>query len=184
MAQGSSKAILAVVIVAIIVIGGVLIFSGPGGPAETSPETQGPPDEALENGNDEVMNNEEEEEQPSGVATGTEENATPTPAAGDNTGTTDMKEVTVSGTEFEFSPETIRVSPGQTVRVTFENTGGTVHDFVVEGLNARTSVISPGETDTAEFTAPEEPGEYPVTFFCSVGSHREAGMEGTLIVEE
>ena len=66
--------------------------------------------------------------------------------------------------------------------IDFENPAPTDHDVVVEDADgnelARTDTIS-GSSATA--TAELEPGAY--TFYCSVDSHREAGMEGTLTVE-
>jgi plastocyanin len=65
--------------------------------------------------------------------------------------------------------------------IEFDNPATLSHDVVIEdadgGEIARTDVISGGSTST---TAELEPGEF--TFYCSVDSHREAGMEGTLTV--
>ena len=66
---------------------------------------------------------------------------------------------------------------------TFEvtNTGNMPHDFVVErdGADvAGTEVLQPGGTATLEVTLEE--GDY--VFYCSVGSHRAAGMETAVTV--
>lgn len=46
---------------------------------------------------------------------------------------------------------------------------------------AHTKLLGPGESDTIEFTAPEEPGEY--VFLCSFPAHMYAGMRGVMTVE-
>ncbi len=66
---------------------------------------------------------------------------------------------------------------------TFEvvNDGSATHDFVVErdGADvAATESISPGSSTT--LTVDLEPGEY--VFYCSIGNHREMGMEVTVMV--
>lgn len=91
-----------------------------------------------------------------------------------------VKEVTVIGTEFAFSPALITVSAGEKVKLTFRNNGGAPHNLVIEGLGVSIKTIGGSRTDTIEFTAPA-PGIYPI--FCSVSGHRAAGMEGQLIVE-
>lgn len=92
----------------------------------------------------------------------------------------EVKEISVSGKEFSFSPSTITVNSGQSVKVTFQNAGSIAHNFNIEELRTGTRTISPGQTDVLEFTAPA-PGTY--TVFCSISGHREAGMVGSLIVE-
>lgn len=94
--------------------------------------------------------------------------------------TADVNEIIVRGTEFAFSPSAITVEAGENVRLTFRNEGNAPHDFVIENVGIRTSIISGGQSDTIEFTAPAS-GTY--TVFCSVGSHRQLGMEGDLKVE-
>lgn len=44
-----------------------------------------------------------------------------------------------------------------------------------------TAMLGDGESDVIEFTAPEEPGEFP--FVCTFPGHYEAGMTGTIYVE-
>ncbi len=44
-----------------------------------------------------------------------------------------------------------------------------------------TSMLGGGETETIEFDAPEEPGEYE--FVCTFPGHFVAGMRGTLVVQ-
>ncbi len=66
---------------------------------------------------------------------------------------------------------------------TFEvtNTGNMPHDFVVEqgGSDvAATEVLRPGQSATLEVEL--APGDY--VFYCSVGSHRAAGMEVAVTV--
>ena len=91
----------------------------------------------------------------------------------------EVLELTVEGFSFGYSEDVITVAAGQKVRITFVNTGGT-HDFVIEGTEFRTPIIKGGDSSVLEFTI-DEAGEY--SFYCSVGSHRAAGMEGTLIVQ-
>lgn len=87
--------------------------------------------------------------------------------------------VDLTGRNFAFNQDTITVNEGDVVKVNFESTDGT-HDFVVDEFDAKTDRVSTGETTSVTFVA-ETAGEY--AFYCSVGNHRERGMEGTLIVE-
>lgn len=91
-----------------------------------------------------------------------------------------VQEFAVSGTEYSFNPSSITVVAGNQVKITFRNTGRLVHNFVVRDLAVSTRTISPGQTDTVEFTAPVS-GTY--TFICSVPGHSIAGMLGDLEVE-
>lgn len=79
-----------------------------------------------------------------------------------------------------WSTNEITVKPGDTITVV--PSGGLEHDFTVDELSIH-EVLPSGSTDAVTITIPEdaEPGEY--VFYCSVPGHREAGMEGTLIIE-
>ena len=104
------------------------------------------------------------------------------------------------GGALTFEPKEIRARVGQTVRLVLDNKGLALHDFSVEGMPVRGMMATgaeheghetgsegmalhvasePGKTGELEFV-PLEPGTY--VFFCSVVGHREAGMEGRLIV--
>ncbi|MDP3995757.1 MAG: cupredoxin domain-containing protein [bacterium] len=90
------------------------------------------------------------------------------------------KEFTVEGGEYSFNPDSISVSSGELIRVTFKNIGRLNHNFVIQDLGVNTRTIGPGQTDTIEFTALDS-GTY--TFICSVPGHAVAGMLGDLLVE-
>lgn len=90
-----------------------------------------------------------------------------------------VKEFTVGGTNFAFSPNKITVKKGDMVKITFRDDDGT-HNLVVTGYNVSTNVIGEGSQDTIQFVA-DKSGTFE--YFCSVGGHREAGMVGTLVVE-
>ncbi len=93
------------------------------------------------------------------------------------------REITVSGSEFSFSPSTLEVKAGEKVRLTFKNTGKWPHDWVIEELGIRTKKVASGQTDTIEFTAPTKPGTLEYKVICSVPGHAEAGMTGKLVVK-
>jgi plastocyanin len=71
-------------------------------------------------------------------------------------------------------------APAGKVTIELTNDSGVLHDVVVSGGSVKeaSEKITEGSTSV---TAEVEPGTY--TFYCSVGGHREAGMEGTLTVE-
>lgn len=79
-----------------------------------------------------------------------------------------------------WSTNEITVKPGDTITVV--PSGGLEHDFTVDELGIH-EVMPVGSTDNITITIPDDaaPGEY--VFYCSVPGHREAGMEGTLIIE-
>lgn len=86
--------------------------------------------------------------------------------------------VNVEGGKFYFKPDRIEVPQGATVRIVFNNVDGK-HDWVIDEFNARTPVISSGETAEVTFVA-DKAGTFE--YYCSVGSHRALGMKGTLVV--
>ena len=58
------------------------------------------------------------------------------------------------------------------------------HNYVppdAKGVIAHTKLLGPGESDTATFTAPFVPGDYP--FFCSFPGHYTQGARGTMTVK-
>lgn len=89
-----------------------------------------------------------------------------------------VKEFTVDGKNFSFSPSNITVNNGDTVKITFNNTGGT-HNLTIDEFNASTRTIQAGQSDTVTFVA-DKTGVFE--YYCSVGSHRTNGMVGTFTV--
>ena len=96
----------------------------------------------------------------------------------DATVSTGTKEFTVTNAGMTFTEKSLSVQKGDTVKITFKNTGGT-HDFRVDGYNVGTKVINNGQSETFEFTA-DKAGTFE--YYCSVGQHRQLGMKGTLTV--
>ncbi|GAB2486083.1 cupredoxin domain-containing protein [Nocardiopsis aegyptia] len=86
--------------------------------------------------------------------------------------------VTASEMAYEGIPDTL---PAGTVEITFDNAGQAPHDLVVEELGDETVIPLTDGGQSATGTVTLEPGTY--TFYCSVGSHREMGMEQTVTVE-
>jgi plastocyanin len=78
-----------------------------------------------------------------------------------------------------FEPEALSAAAG-TVTIEFENPASTPHGVAIEGngVEEKSDTVTGGSTSVS---AELEAGEY--TFYCPVGSHRTAGMEGTLTVE-
>jgi plastocyanin len=90
--------------------------------------------------------------------------------------------------DYRFKPDTVRVQTGETVQLELTNTDSlTPHNFTLKaeaaGLNVDTEV-SAGKTEVVDIT-PRAPGSYK--FYCNkklifMKSHRDRGMEGTLVV--
>ena len=87
--------------------------------------------------------------------------------------------VVITGDNFSFSQKEIRVKKGDTVQIEFTSVDG-FHDWVVDEFDVRTKQVKSGNTDTITFVA-NRAGSFE--YYCSVGSHRQLGMVGKLIVE-
>ena len=105
--------------------------------------------------------------------------ATPTLSVSAGISTGVVKNFAVTGTEFAFVPETLSVNKGDTMSVTFTNTGKYPHNFVIKDLNVEGKTIQPGESDIVTFIA-DKAGTF--TYICSVPTHKDKGMTGTLTV--
>ena len=109
----------------------------------------------------------------------------------------------VEMTNFAFTPSVLEVNAGEVLEIAIQNIDPVLHDFTIEAIDADVHISylgGTGEHAHAEAAAVEadvhfaltepgtgvvhlkinEPGEY--VFYCTVPGHREAGMEGTLIV--
>lgn len=93
--------------------------------------------------------------------------------------TQQVKEFIVHGASFEYDKQEIRVKKGDRVKITYisDDIG---HDLVIDEFGVRTNVVAKGQTEVVEFVA-DKVGEF--TMYCSVGQHRQLGMESKLIVE-
>lgn len=88
------------------------------------------------------------------------------------------RRIPVSATSMSFGPTEIRAAVGEDIAIALTS-DDMLHDFTIDELEAHVPADA-GETVEGGFHA-LEPGSY--SFYCSVESHREGGMEGTLIVE-
>jgi len=91
-----------------------------------------------------------------------------------------VREFTIIGQNYRFSPSEMRARKGETVRVIFKSSDMT-HDWRIDELGLATKILPAGQQETLEFVA-EQAGEFE--YYCSVGDHKTKGMIGKLIVEE
>lgn len=96
-----------------------------------------------------------------------------------NTTAATTREVSITAKQFEFSPATIKVNQGDTVKLSVKSTDVT-HGFSLPDFGVSLT-LSPGKTATAQFVASKK-GTF--TFACSIvcGSGH-SGMNGTLVVQ-
>ena len=94
---------------------------------------------------------------------------------------TPAREITVTGSEYSFNPASISVKAGEKIRLTFVNSGNTLHNLLIDELDIKTSMVAPGKSDTVEFMVE---GDSTLTFYCGVGNHRDLGMEGEIKLEQ
>lgn len=88
---------------------------------------------------------------------------------------------TVEAFDLGFKEKELKSGPGK-IRIQYVNTGAIAHTLVFEGVPSAAKLSTPGNGDKAteavEITAP---GSY--VYFCDVAGHRQAGMEGKLLVD-
>lgn len=104
-----------------------------------------------------------------------EDEAKKAPAGG---GTT--LQVEASETALAFDTTKLTAKAGK-VTIDFKNPSAIPHNVVIEQNGKELSGFEPIAQGEKSETAELESGTY--TFFCSVPGHREAGMEGTLVVK-
>lgn len=91
-----------------------------------------------------------------------------------------MQFVGVGGEIAGQTNPTLNAKVGDTIRMTLTSGEGALHDFVAPDFNAKSDqVAGAGKSTTLTFKV-DQPGTFP--YFCSVPGHREAGMEGKLVV--
>ena len=95
-------------------------------------------------------------------------------------------ETSVEMTEFEFIPNDLSVSAGDTLAL--ENTGQIPHNLtIVEGTNPEAGGAELAASDdidgggSGELLVDVEPGDYSI--LCTIPGHAEDGMTGTITVE-
>lgn len=106
-----------------------------------------------------------------------------TPEAGYTDGTVMETDYSITLSNFTFSEDVIEVKAGETIKVYLETTQGT-HDFVIDELNVQSTTLNTGASEVIEITAPADAAGKEFAFYCSIGKHRENGMEGILRITE
>ena len=95
--------------------------------------------------------------------------------------------------DIAFSASELEAPAGVVVEILLENIGRLEHDFTIEELSADVSAVGKADPGRYDVHVPlagdegawllirvREAGEY--TFFCAVPGHRQAGMEGRLVI--
>ena len=115
----------------------------------------------------------DDEEQPASTPEATQEE----PASGGGGQTVEVSSPKDGALKFDQSELSAKAGK---VTFTYTNPSQVPHGFEVEGngVEEETEVITASD---ASVTVDLKPGTY--TYYCPVGQHREAGMEGTLTVE-
>ena len=100
-------------------------------------------------------------------------------AGGDTTGG-GRGSIELTATDFKFDPSTVELAKSGEMTFTLVNDGQVTHALEIEGqgIEEESDEIDAGATTS--LTVDLKPGEY--TYYCPVGDHRAAGMEGELTV--
>lgn len=103
-------------------------------------------------------------------------------SSGGNSG--DGNTINVSATEFAFAPNKFDGKVGEKITFKLTNKGTVEHTLVVQSPDGSQDLAKlstqPGETKSLEFT-PKDAATYPIV--CNIAGHKEAGMQGTLVVK-
>lgn len=118
----------------------------------------------------------DDEDEP--TSEGSTEETTETDTGGGGGSTVDIAADPDGGLAYETTEAEAEAG---SVTINFTNEASIGHDVVVEGDGGEIGATDVISGDSADLTVDLEAGDY--TFYCSVGGHREAGMEGTLTVE-
>ena len=92
---------------------------------------------------------------------------------------TTLKTFTLESFSYGFEPKEIRVHRGDTVTIVLTSTDG-FHGFTIDDYDVHSDTVRTGNTTQVTFVA-NKTGTY--MYYCPVGSHKENGMIGKLIVE-
>lgn len=87
-------------------------------------------------------------------------------------------DVVVEAYEMGYEPSSITIPAGETVRVGLVNTGALRHDLALPD-GTRSEVLHAEESTVFEIGPLTE----PVTAWCTIPGHRNAGMEMDIVVE-
>jgi plastocyanin len=90
----------------------------------------------------------------------------------------DARRIDMTGDDFRFTPSMMTARQGENIGIMLR-AEDLEHDLVIDEFDAHV-YAGPGQTAAGGFTASRS-GTF--TFYCSVPGHREAGMEGTIVVE-
>jgi len=109
-------------------------------------------------------------------ACGTAHRASPAVAPGEDD--PPLATFDVEARDLWFSPAELTVSSSGSATIRLENAGRVVHNLTVDELGIEIVVTRGGRSEVILTDA--KPGTY--AFYCSISGHREAGMEGTLVI--
>jgi len=179
-----------IVVLVVLIIGGLVLFNLPAkevaAPVTNEVQMETPtPTTPEPTATDMGMTAEEHAAMTEESTTGTDagpgmEMPTPdTPVSSETAKSQTEKMFMVTGKNFSFDVQELRVKKGDTVTIHFMSEDG-YHDLVIDEFNARTTKIETGGMAMVTFVA-SKTGTFE--YYCSVGSHRMNGMVGKLIVE-
>lgn len=105
--------------------------------------------------------------------------ASPSPTEAEAEEPTQVVRVSAPG-GFRFEPQALEVRAGEITEIEFANGDGQDHTFVVSELPVA-MLAGAGQTVRATVEIDRRnTGRF--AFFCSISGHRDAGMEGTIVV--
>lgn len=90
-----------------------------------------------------------------------------------------LREIALDMSDYSFGKDEIRVRKGDTIKITFSNTGAG-HSFVVNEFSINTNEIKNGESKTVEFLA-DKIGTFE--YYSNIGDDRTLGMKGRLVID-
>lgn len=86
-----------------------------------------------------------------------------------------VRTVELTAQDYRFSPSTLKVTPGEHLRLHVTNAGKAEHNLTIPSLKVNAD-LSPGSSKTIDVTV----GSAAAPFYCEY--HRSSGMTGTVVI--